>query len=130
MGDQSEDFEFHEDGQLVRLPNGGTYLCYTEHQDGSAVPMQFRLDGDSVKLNRHGAHETRLEFRADRSTTTRYETEYGIIHLEVETTDLVKELNFADHQGMLQASYHLKNNGAVLGSYRIQLQFMVWYCNM
>lgn len=123
MGGQNEDFAFKEDGQLVQLPNGGIYLRYIEHQEESAVPVQFRLDGEKVHLHRHGPHETRLEFLAGQTTKTRYRTDYGVINLEVETTALAKEIDVAGQQGQLSVAYHLKNNGAVLGSYRIELQF-------
>ncbi|HJA23719.1 MAG TPA: DUF1934 domain-containing protein [Candidatus Limosilactobacillus intestinavium] len=123
MGDQTEEFEFNEEGQLIRLNGGQTYLRYIEHQDGQETPIKFRLDGDAVQLDRHGARETRLVFQTDQETTTRYQTEYGPIHLVVHTKELVKEVDFANCHGMVKATYLLKNNGQVLGSYRIQLQF-------
>ena len=55
MGDQTEEFEFNEEGQLIRLNGGQTYLRYIEHQDGQETPVNFRLVGDAVQLDRHGA---------------------------------------------------------------------------
>lgn len=123
MGGETEHFEFTESGQLIRLNGGQVYLRYVEHQDGQETPVQFRLDGDAVQLSRRGPRETRLVFRKDVETTTRYQTEYGIIHLGVDTQELVKEVDFTGQQGQISVRYQLKNNGQVLGTYRIELQF-------
>lgn len=123
MGGETEHFEFTESGQLIRLNGGQVYLRYVEHQDGQSTPVQFRLDGDDIQLRRQGPRETRLVFREDMETTTRYQTEYGIIHLGVDTQELTKEVDFAGQQGRIMTNYRLKNNGQVLGTYRIELQF-------
>lgn len=123
MGDQTEKFEFNETGQLIRLNGGQIYLRYVEHQDGQSTPVKFRLDGDTVQLDRQGARQTRLVFQEDQETVTRYQTEYGLIHLMVHTNELVKDIDFANCHGEVSAEYLLKNNGQVLGTYRIQLQF-------
>lgn len=123
MGDESERFEFKEDGQLVRLNNGQIYLRYLEHQEGQEIPVQFRLDDAEVQMRRRGPYQTRLTFQKGAETTTRYQTEYGIIHLGVETQTLVKKVDFDAHQGQLKVTYQLKNNQQVLGTYRIELQF-------
>lgn len=130
MGSETEHFEFTESGQLIRLNGGQVYLRYLEHQDGQETPVQFRLDEDRVQLDRRGPRQTRLVFEAGSETMTRYQTEYGIIHLGVETRQLIKKIDFTNHTGSLQAAYRLKNQGQVLGTYRIQLQFAPWYCNM
>lgn len=130
MGSETEHFEFTESGQLIRLNGGQIYLRYLEHQDNQETPVQFRLDEDRVQLDRRGPRQTRLVFEAGSETTTRYQTEYGIIHLGVETRQLIKKVDFTNHAGSLQAAYRLKNQGQVLGTYRIQLQFAPWYCNM
>ena len=123
MGSETEHFEFTESGQLIRLNGGQIYLRYLEHQDNQETPVQFRLDEDRVQLDRRGPRQTRLVFEAGSETTTRYQTEYGIIHLGVETRQLIKKVDFTNHAGSLQAAYRLKNQGQVLGTYRIQLQF-------
>ena len=123
MGSETEHFEFTESGQLIRLNGGQIYLRYLEHQDNQETPVQFRLDEDRVQLDRRGPRQTRLVFEAGSETTTRHQTEYGIIHLGVETRQLIKKVDFTNHAGSLQAAYRLKNQGQVLGTYRIQLQF-------
>lgn len=130
MGQETEHFEFTEHGQLIRLNGGQIYLRYLEHQDQQATPVQFRFDEERVQLDRRGPRQTRLIFEEGAATTTRYQTEYGVIHLVVETRQLIKKLDFTAHQGTLQAVYRLKNQGQILGTYRIQLQFAPWYCNM
>ena len=123
MGSETEHFECTESGQLIRLNGGQVYLRYLEHQDNQETPVQFRLDEDRVQLDRRGPRQTRLVFEAGAETMTRYQTEYGIIHLGVETRQLIKKVDFTNHTGSLQATYRLKNQGQVLGTYRIQLQF-------
>ncbi len=123
MNGDTEKFAFHEPGRLIRLGGGQTYLRYLEHQAGQETPVQFRLDGKGVQLDRRGPKETRLQFQEDQETITRYQTEYGVIHLAVTTFELTKEINFEERWGRLTTKYQLKNAGQVLGTYRIQLQF-------
>lgn len=103
--------------------NGKYYLRYIEHQEGQATPVQIRFDEQFVRLRRKSVVETNLLFDSQRSTTMRYRTQYGLINLEVETENLVRQLDMATPAGSLQVSYQLKSAGQIVGSYQLELQF-------
>lgn len=123
QGGETEEYEFHENGQLAQLGGGQLYIRYIEHQEAIATPVQFRIDREDVQLDRRGPRETRLLFKNHQETMTRYATEYGMIHLKVLTTYLRKTADLASGHGSIQIDYQLKNAGQVLGTYRIQLHF-------
>ena len=116
-------FEFEEDGELIHLSQGHHFLRYTEHQQGQATPVQIALNGDQVRLTRKGPRQTKLLFVENGETVTKYHTEYGMIPLHVICDRLIQEMDADNNQGQLEVHYRLKNNGQVLGSYRIKLQF-------
>lgn len=118
---QQESFSFSEDGNFVEL-NGKYYLRYIEHQNGQAIPVQFRLDSQ-VHLHREGTMRIQLEFDQEKETVTRYRTEYGVICLEVVTKRLEKDLDPAVPMGHLNVDYVLKTGGQEVGNYQLQLQF-------
>lgn len=118
---QQESFSFDEAGNFVEL-NSKYYLRYVEHQNGQATPVQFRLD-DQVHLHRSGELTTLLNFDLNAPTFTRYRTQYGVIRLTVNTTQLEKTVDPAKATGKLKVNYTLATGGQVVGSYQLQLQF-------
>lgn len=120
-GGQSR-FTFEEDGQLATV-GGKHYLRYTEHQHGVATPVQFRLDHDRVHLLRSGDATTRLVFDEAAATTSRYQTAYGPIDLQVVTKHLDAALDWEEASGQVELAYELHSAGALVGSYQVSLQF-------
>ena len=120
---QQDEFDFHEAAELIRMQGGSDYLRYVEHQDGQATPVQLKLANGEIHLTRKGPRETNLLFKDGAATLTRYQTEYGMIPLQVETSLLDNQLDLAKQAGGLRVHYRLKNNEQLLGSYRLQLQF-------
>lgn len=116
-------FEFAESGELVHLTNNHHFLRYTEHQQGQATPVQIAIHGDQVRLTRKGPRQTKLLFVANGETISKYQTEYGMIPLHVVCDQLIQEIDQVENRGQLEIHYRLKNNGQVLGTYRIKLQF-------
>ena len=119
---QQARFSFEEDGQLSTV-GGKHYLRYTEHQQGVATPVQFRLDDDQVHLLRSGDVQTRFIFDQEQETTSRYQTAYGPIELRVVTRQLSSTVDWDDCQGQLEIEYELHSAGMLVGSYHVSLQF-------
>lgn len=116
-------FEFAEDGELIHLTDNHHFLRYVEHQQGQATPVQIAINGDQVRLTRKGPRQTKLLFVENGETISKYQTEYGMIPLHVVCDQLMQEINQEENRGQLEVHYRLKNNGQVLGTYRIKLQF-------
>lgn len=119
---QQDHFEFSESGEFINL-NGKYYLRYLEHQNGAETPVQFRLDEGAIHLHRQGATETRLKFDLSQPTITHYRTEYGMIQLQVLTSELTTNLDPLIPAGRLTVAYELHAGEQLIGSYRLELQF-------
>lgn len=118
----SSHFNFEEEGQLATV-GGKHYLRYTEHQNGVATPVQFRLDDTQVHLLRSGAVSTRFVFDEQEETTSRYQTEYGPIELRVVTKRLQSDIDWKNASGQVDVEYDLHSSGTLVGSYHVSLQF-------
>ncbi|KRL28737.1 hypothetical protein FD27_GL001518 [Limosilactobacillus frumenti DSM 13145] len=119
---QQERFHFTEDGQFVNL-NGKYYLRYHEHQQGQTTPVQFRLNNDELHLRRSGIRETVFTFLNRQTTKARYQTEYGIIDLEVTTNRLLVDFDPIAARGNVDLEYQLVSGNQLVGTYQLQLQF-------
>lgn len=119
---QQERFHFTEDGQFVNL-NGKYYLRYHEHQQGQTTPVQFRLNNDELHLRRSGIRETVFTFLNRQTTKARYQTEYGIIDLEVTTNRLLADFDPIAARGNVDLEYQLVSGNQLVGTYQLQLQF-------
>lgn len=119
---QQDEYSFEEEGQFVQL-GGKYYLRYKEHQDGQETPVQIRLSDDLVNLRRSGLRETNFDFTLERPTKSRYQTEYGIIGMEVTTDKLEIEFDPEEANGKLEVQYRLAANNQLIGTYQLQLQF-------
>jgi uncharacterized beta-barrel protein YwiB (DUF1934 family) len=116
-------FEFAESGELIHLADHHHFLRYVEHQQGQATPVQIAINGDQVRLVRKGPRQTKLLFVENGETISKYQTEYGMIPLHVVCDRLIQAIDQEENRGQLEVHYRLKNNGQVLGTYRIKLQF-------
>ncbi len=119
---QQETFQFTETGEFIVL-NDKYYLRYLEHQNGQTTPVQFRLDDGEVHIRRRGTTETWLVFDQAQPTITRYRTEYGIMQLQVVTSQLDKKLAPESATGRLSLHYRLRAGDQEIGSYQIELHF-------
>lgn len=119
---QKERFDFDEDGEFIEL-NSAYYLRYQEHQQGQITPVQLRLANDAVHLRRRGVRETNFTFQLGQTTKARYQTEYGIIGMNVTTKRLSINFDPTKVRGTVDLQYQLLANEQLIGTYQLQLQF-------
>lgn len=119
---QRESFHFNEQGEFIEL-NGTYYLRYQEHQDGQTTPVQFRIGEQELHLRRRGVRETNFHFVPNQTTKARYQTEYGVIGMEVTTNHLLLIVEPNQAQGSIDLKYQLVANQQLIGTYQLQLQF-------
>ena len=119
---QQEKFTFTEEGTFVEM-NGKYYLRYIEHQDGQETPVQIKFEDELIRLRRRGNVETNLFLDPTQETIMRYQTEYGMIKIEVLTESLEKDVDVKAPAGHLSVKYQLKQAGQLIGSYQLELQF-------
>lgn len=120
----SEQFEFHEDGTLLKIGHA-MYLRYTEHgQDGIDTPITFKLsqDGD-IQLTRHTHNDVRLRFSPNAKMMTRYTTPAGSMVLAVHTTQMAAHYDDIPLVGNIAIDYTLYQGDLLLGDYELRLHF-------
>ena len=99
-----EKTDFFTEGTLEG--KGGTlYLRYRESEltglDGTET--EFCIEDNALTLRRMGELSSLLHFSPGVLDVSRYETPYGALHVEVETTQL--EINMDIHGGTLRFAY-------------------------
>ncbi len=103
--------------------NGKYYLRYIEHQDSQETPVQIKFEDELIRLRRRGNVETNLFLDPTQETIMRYQTEYGMIKIDVLTESLEKDVDIKAPAGHLSVKYQLKQAGQLIGSYQLELQF-------
>jgi len=115
-------------GLLYSKPRG-QYLVYEEEAEGERIRTTLRLDGEGLKLVRHGAIESEQTFAAGRVTTGTYRLPQGVFELEAETHELRVESGAAgaaaEWPRPVKATaywrYDLKLGGEPAGNFEIRL---------
>lgn len=118
---EKEQFNFEELGQLVSIKDA-YYLRYQEGQTRIPVTFKFAVNGD-IFLTRNAANRTRFQFRSQQTIATHYQSEYGLIKLEVKTTQISREIDFNASRGKIVVDYQLWAQNQLIGKYQIRLQF-------
>ncbi|WP_170999592.1 DUF1934 domain-containing protein [Paucilactobacillus kaifaensis] len=118
---EQEQFNFDETGQLVSIKDA-YYLRYQEGE--TKIPVTFKFDGNGdIFLTRNAANRTRFQFRPNQTFETHYQSEYGLIKLEVRTIRVLREIDFNAGHGHLIVDYQLWAQKQLIGKYQIRLQF-------
>ena len=111
-GLEEERVEQQVEGRL--LPRrGGWLLSYREGEAGGAeeILTVLRLEEDGVELQRTGAVNVRMRFRAGEPFQTRYGTAYGVIPMEIRTRRLACRVE--DSSGEVEIDYELDLGGHI-----------------
>jgi uncharacterized beta-barrel protein YwiB (DUF1934 family) len=120
---QVETFKFDEEGALVDL-GAKKYLRYKETKEQLKVPVTFSIaETGEVFLTRQGQTHLRLPFAKQKVLPTHYQTEYGLMKLDVKTTLLETAISFENAEGKINVDYELYAGNQLLGKYQIRLQF-------
>ncbi|KRL54996.1 hypothetical protein FD35_GL002448 [Furfurilactobacillus rossiae DSM 15814] len=121
--DDTEQFDFDLPGRLV-IVNDNIYLRYVEDDNGQSTPVTFKLNGeDDVVLTRSGENGLKFHFLTGKAVTTQYRTPYGIMAVEVATTDLSVRLSDDLSAGRIAIDYQLLAGEQLIGDYQIRLHF-------
>jgi uncharacterized beta-barrel protein YwiB (DUF1934 family) len=119
---QTENFEFFEDGTLVRTERAD-YIRYVEHgPEGVETPVTFKITAENViTLTRRTHTDVHLTFVHESRKPTRYATPAGTMLLDVETRQLNLELSEVPFSASLDIDYALYQGDLRLGDYHLQL---------
>lgn len=117
-----EEYELETNGELFQ--KGTTlYLRYEEKLEERSVKTTFKIKAGALLLTRRERDlSSNLELRPDQVTTTRYQTQYGALYLEVNCLEYTFE-RLGKQSGQVKATYELSNGQELLGKYKLRLQF-------
>ena len=90
--------------------NGSAKLLYTEKTDGGEVSSSVTVNGDLVTVERHGAVESRFEFREG----VAHKSLYGIPPYSFDTVVTAKKirLELEERRGRIELIYNMRIGGA------------------
>lgn len=117
-----EEYDLETTGELFQ--KGATlYLRYEEEIEGHSIKTTFKIKDEMLLLTRREhSLSSSLDLRPGQITTTRYQTQYGALYLEVNClTYTFKRVD--EKNGQLKATYELSNGQEILGKYKLRLQF-------
>lgn len=117
-----EEYDLETKGELFQ--KGETlYLRYEEELEGQSVKTTFKIKDEQLLLTRRErALSSSLDLRPGQLTTTRYQTQYGALYLEVNCLKYTFK-RVDEKTGQLKATYELSNGQEILGKYKLRLQF-------
>ena len=125
-GDKAEDqMEFVTEGKMYEK-SGARYLIY-EESDFSGFPgckTSLKLKGDYVRMKRIGDDtgiDTVMEFQSGKRFTSKYDTPYGVMDMEILTDKVDNNLD-ADGNGNVNIDYHVSLDGELEGRNELRIE--------
>ena len=126
-GMEEDQMEFVTDGKLY-VRNGIVYIMYdeTEVSGLAGCKTTIRLADSSVKMRRTGEQglHTELYFETGRRFSSRYETPYGPMGVEVLTDYVKNEFDMERGEGSIDVQYQISMEGLAEGRNRITIKVM------
>lgn len=122
-----EKMEFVTEGKMYER-EGATYLVYDE-SEFSGFPgckTSLKLKGNHVRMKRIGADletGTVMEFESGKRFTSKYDTPFGIMDMEI-LTDRVDNNLKDDGTGNIDIDYHVSLEGALEGRNELRIEVL------
>lgn len=117
---EQETFELTTFGRYYEKGDS-IYLQYEELLEEETVKSIVKVSGDEVLILRSGAVNMRMVFSAGNKHAGRYETPYGVMGVETITKNLAHQLD--KHRGSIDVLYELHMQGALAGTYQLDISF-------
>ena len=125
-GDEAEEqMEFVTEGKLYEK-NGATYLIY-EESEFSGFPgckTSLKLKGDTIRLKRIGdgtEYGMEIEFKEGQRFSSKYDTPYGPIGMEVLTDSVTNDLS-PEGYGKIGGKYQVSLGGMAEGRNELNIE--------
>ena len=127
-GDEAEEqMEFVTEGKLYEK-NGATYLIY-EESEFSGFPgckTSLKLTGDTIRLKRIGdgtEYGMEIEFKEGQRFSSKYDTPYGPIGMEVLTDSVTNDLS-PEGYGKIGVKYQVSLGGMAEGRNELNIELI------
>ncbi len=93
-----------------RVKNGKHYIMYSVKGHEAECRVTIIADSGSVRIRRSGSVESDMNYIAGKKTPLRYNTQYGVIDMEIDTIRIHNALN--ENGGMLRLVYTITMQGS------------------
>ena len=119
-GQEPDHIELITEGTLELLPDGLRFFYQETELTGTTT--SFQLCGPQVILSRTGAVNSQMVFEEGRQHTSLYETPFGELAVDVQTSRL--RHNLTERGGLLDLRYSIAIEHAAMGrnAFKIRIQ--------
>lgn len=117
---EKETFELSTFGRYYEK-NDAFYLQYEEVMEEGSINSIVKISTDETLILRSGAVSMRMVFEKNKKRLGRYETPFGTMGISTRTNRLA--YNIEDTAGNLDILYELHMQGALAGTYHLEIQF-------
>ena len=122
---EEDQMEFITDGRLY-VRNDSVYMIYDESEVSGMVGCRttLKVKGDTVKMRRigHVGFNAELYFEKGRRFSSRYDTPYGPMDVEVLTSRVENNLDMDELKGNIDIEYNVSLEGLAEGKNRLWRQ--------
>ena len=119
---EPDSIELMTEGTLTLSGEGGLTLSYQESEltglEGTTTTFEVR--GPQVILSRTGSVNSQMVFEEGRQHTSLYETPYGELTVDIQTSRL--RHNLSEQGGIMEIRYSIAVEHAVTGRNRFKIQ--------
>jgi uncharacterized beta-barrel protein YwiB (DUF1934 family) len=124
--DQNQELHQQLEGQIYEKEHQ-TYIRYEEDFEGlGKVSNTLKIEGQQVKVIRHGAVTMNHVYQLGKTTTGWYHSPHGPLEMVTNTTRLEyvpMEKGLSNNTGRFKLSYDLRMNGQEAGSFILEMRF-------
>ena len=124
---EEDQMEFITDGRLY-VRNDSVYMIYDESEVSGMVGCRttLKVKGDTVKMRRigHVGFNAELYFEKGRRFSSRYDTPYGPMDVEVLTSRVENNLDMDELKGNIDIEYNVSLEGLAEGKNRLTIDVM------
>lgn len=117
-----ETFEWTAFGRYC-IKSRSSYLQYQEVLEVGTVRTVVKIASEEIVIMRRGPVEMNMKFQRKKELAGRYNTPYGNIDIATFTRELAHSYKENEKKGSVRIQYDLKMQGALAGTYDLQLQF-------
>lgn len=103
---------------------GNLYLRFEEKQNGQVIRTTVKLGDEEALIMRSGTVQMRLPFSMGTPRPGTYGNGPAMFNLLVKTKELQIDTDKAGAAGDFHVHYELHADGALLGTYKLQISFM------
>ncbi|MBM7690642.1 uncharacterized beta-barrel protein YwiB (DUF1934 family) [Peribacillus deserti] len=119
-GSETETFELATLGNLHNKANAD-YLQYEEKDENGLINTYVKFTDTELMLMRSGSVTMKQYFRENEVTSGYYESMYGRLEMQTDTSKIVREWNDPAKEGKIELYYDLMMQGNHLGVYQMTI---------